>query len=287
MQGQTLTGRATVGLLMLPGARPGYGAQVTRCVEFSKEVAVPVRRREFPSHHVTLMISFGDPLVVGGDDDERRSVNSFVSGLQRESAITERVGHQHGIHVLLNPQSAHSLFGLPMHSLTDVMVDLAAVLGSGSEELVERLAMAKGRRERLTVLRAALAVRMTRGPQPTAAVSWAWDRLRATNGSVRIAELVRQSGLSHRHLVARFREEVGMTPKGVAKVLRFEHSLSLLQHTGAPLAEVAAAAGYYDQAHFNRDFRALSGCAPSVFRAGRSTHTPSTASGQISPRRSR
>jgi transcriptional regulator GlxA family with amidase domain len=87
---------------------------------------------------------------------------------------------------------------------------------------------------------------------------------------VRIEELVKQSGFSHRHLVARFREEVGMTPKSLARVLRFEHSLTMLRQTTAPLAEVAAAAGYYDQAHLNRDFKALAGSAPGAIDGVRS-----------------
>jgi AraC-like DNA-binding protein len=265
MREQTMTGRATVGLLRLRGAH-----QLTRCIGFSKAVAVPTRRRELPSRNVTLMISFGDHLAVVGDDDERRNVGSFVSGLQSESVVTERVGHQHGMHVELSPLAAYSVFGMPMHSLTNAMVELPAVFGNRSAELVERLAGASGWPERFALLRSALAVRMTNGPEPTAAVGWAWHRLRATNGSVRIEELVKQSGFSHRHLVARFREEVGMTPKSLARVLRFEHSLTMLRQTTAPLAEVAAAAGYYDQAHLNRDFRALAGCAPGAIVGVRS-----------------
>jgi AraC-like DNA-binding protein len=206
------------------------------------------------------MISFGDPLVLLGDGDHR-SVRSFVSGLQTESTITERLGHQHGLHVQLSPLAAYSLLGLPMHSLTNVLVDLPAVLGRTSMQLVERLASASDWPERFDLLRAALAARMTNGPEPTPAVVEAWHRLRATNGTARIADLVRQSGLSHRHLVARFREEVGMTPKSLARVLRFEHSLSMLE-SGDTLADVAIAAGYYDQAHLNRDFKALAGCSP-------------------------
>jgi transcriptional regulator GlxA family with amidase domain len=67
-------------------------------------------------------------------------------------------------------------------------------------------------------------------------------------------------------------------------VLRFERSLRLLQHTGAPLAGVAAAAGYYDQTHFNRDFKALAGYPPGALLADRSAAPLTAASGQISPR---
>ncbi len=242
-----------------------------------------MRRRELPGRHVTVIVSFGDPLVLVGDGGHRRGVGSFVSGLQSEPAITERVGHQYGMHLELSPLTAYSIFAVPMHSLTNALVDLTAVLGNGSVELVERLAAARGWPERFALLQAALAVRVTCGPEPTCAVSRAWHRLRATNGTVRIAELARQSGVSHRHLVARFREEVGMTPKSLARVLRFEHSLTMLQQPGTVLADIAAAAGYYDQAHLNRDYQALAGIPPGALLADLAPAV-STPSGQISPR---
>jgi AraC-like DNA-binding protein len=284
VQAGTMTGRATVRLWRLPGVGRGPGELVARCVGFSKTAAVPMQRRELPSRNITLIINFGDALVVVDNDQRRRSLGSFVSGIQSESALTERVGHQHGMHVELNPLAAYSVFGLPMHSLADTVVDLASVLGPAGEELVEHLAGAGGWSERFAVLRKTLVARMTSGPQPTAVVGWAWDRLVATNGSLRIGDLVRQTGVSHRHLATRFREEIGVTPKGLARVLRFEHSLRMLQATETPLAQVAAAAGYYDQAHFNRDFREMAGCTPGAMSHARSALIAPTASGQVSPR---
>lgn len=259
----------TEGRLRLPALGPWPRGYMARCVGFSKGFAEPVRRRELPSRNVTVIISFGDPLVlVGPADKANRSVSSFVSGLQSESALTERLGHQYGIHVELTPLAAHALFGQPMHELTDTLVDLAAVLGRDTGQLIERLAGAANWPDRFASLRAVLAERISSGPQPTAAVASAWHRLRATNGSVRIEQLVKESGCSNRYLAARFREEIGMTPKALARVLRFEHSLDLLRHTEASFADVASAAGYYDQAHFNRDVRALAGCAPGALLLG-------------------
>jgi AraC-like DNA-binding protein len=242
-----------------------------------------MRRRELPGRHITVILSFGDPLVLIGGDGHHRRVGSFVSGLQSEPAIAERVGHQYGMHLELSPLTAYSLFGVPMHSLANTLVELPAMLGNAGVELVERLAAARGWPERFALLQAALAERVTGGPQPTCAISAAWHRLRATHGTVRIDELARQSGISHRHLVARFREEVGLTPKSLARVLRFEHSLSMLRQRGMALADIANAAGYYDQAHLNRDYQALAGATPGALLADVAPAV-SSPSGQISPR---
>jgi AraC-like DNA-binding protein len=257
-----------VGRLRLPAPgseaeRRGAGLAATRCIGFAKTVAEAQRRRELPSRHINLMISFGDPLrLVDGDTGRVRRVESFVSGVQTESALTERLGRQHGMHVELSPLAARALFGLPMDALANALVDLPTIWGRDADSLIERLAYATCWPDRFAILQAASAVRIAGGRAPTPAVAWAWQTMRATNGSVRVHRLVQESGMSHRHFVARFRSEIGVTPKEMARVLRFEHSVHLLQHTSASLAEIAAVAGFCDQSHLNREFNALAGCSP-------------------------
>jgi len=86
------------------------------------------------------------------------------------------------------------------------------------------------------------------------------------NDDVSVAELVAETGYSHRTFLARFRDAAGLAPKTFARVLRSQRAAALL---GArrPLAEVALTAGYSDQAHFTREFAAITGLPPSRFRA--------------------
>ncbi|MDJ0347118.1 helix-turn-helix domain-containing protein [Streptomyces sp. H10-C2] len=116
-------------------------------------------------------------------------------------------------------------------------------------------------------MRTELAMRIALGRSPSTAVAQAWQVLRATNGTARIEHLVAESGMSHRHFIARFRDEIGVTPKQMARVLRFEHAMDLLTRTGASVTGTALAAGYCDQAHLSRDFRALGGSSPGMLLA--------------------
>src|SRR5437763_1374404 len=75
----------------------------------------------------------------------------------------------------------------------------------------------------------------------------AWPRLRATHGRIPIAGLARELGGGRERSVARFREEVGLTPKGAARLLRFARARELAGQR--PWAEVACECGYYDQSH--------------------------------------
>jgi transcriptional regulator GlxA family with amidase domain len=75
-------------------------------------------------------------------------------------------------------------------------------------------------------------------------------------------------GRSGRYLELRFRDQVGVPPKTAARVLRFQHALSVATGSSRPAwSQVAAQCGYVDQAHLNREFRQLAGCTPTELLA--------------------
>ncbi len=75
------------------------------------------------------------------------------------------------------------------------------------------------------------------------------------------------AGVSARQLGRLFARHLGVAPKVAARVLRFQSALrTLMRDPGCSLAEVAAAAGYFDQAHFIRDFRRFTGGVPRGYR---------------------
>ncbi len=157
-----------------------------------------------------------------------------------------------------------------MHELTNRVVELEDLLGPRTALLVERLYDAPGWAERFDVLDAALARRLADTPPPAPEVAWAWDRLHATDGAFPVTALASELGWSRRRLGAAFRDQVGLPPKLLARILRFDRVVARLR-TQDPerWADVAYDAGYYDQAHFNRDFRELAGITPSAFLASR------------------
>jgi AraC-like DNA-binding protein len=97
-------------------------------------------------------------------------------------------------------------------------------------------------------------------------VAYAFDRVLSTGGEVTVGGLAAEVGWSPRHLTDRFRAETGLRVKEAARVVRFDRARRRL-HAGVRLADVAAATGYFDQAHLAREFRALAGVPPSRWLA--------------------
>ena len=104
-------------------------------------------------------------------------------------------------------------------------------------------------------------------------VGWAWQRLLAAGGAVRMSALAAETGWSGRYLTSRFRAEIGLTPKAAARVIRFSRARQLLvrnlteANSEYRLADLAVTCGYFDQAHLAREFRSLAGCPPSQWLA--------------------
>ncbi len=220
----------------------------------------PVRRAEMPGGRIVLVISFGPTLDVDG-----RRFSSFVAGLHDTPALTEHAGEGHGIQAYLTPLGARRLLGMPMREITGQVIELEDLIGRAADELAERLATAPTWSERFTLLERAIAERVLEAPPVAAELEWAWSRLHDTDGAVAIGDLAEELGWSRRHLAASVREELGMPPKALARLLRFERAAARLR-AGAELVDLALDSGYYDQAHFNRDFKQFAGVTPTVYR---------------------
>ncbi len=242
---------------------------VRRYCGYDHACAGTTRRREVAQDEVTIILSLGPELRIGGPGHPSDRYASFVAALTDTFAITEHDGPLRGIEVNLSPLGAHMLFGVAMHELSSKLVrPLDDVLGLEAGELVERLACAPGWRARFAILDRFIIERVQRARRPSPDVDWAWRRLRATGGLLPVGELARELGCSRRHLIGRFREQVGPAPKTAARLVRFQRTIRLLERDeGGRFAEIAQRCGYYDQAHMNREFRELAGTAPGEFVA--------------------
>jgi AraC-like DNA-binding protein len=244
---------------------------VDRYVGYRQEGFAPGLHRGLPSHHLTFIVSLADPVDIAAmpDPGQRPGAHqAFVGGLHAGPALIRHDGNQVGVSLQLTPLGARALLGLPAGALAGSVVDLDDVLGRTAGELVDRLAGATTWADRFAVLDDVLARRLTDAVEPPPETARAWHRLVASGGTVDVRTLAQEVGWSRRHLSERFRVELGLPPKVLARVLRFERARRLLQRPDRPaLADVAAVCGFYDQAHLNRDWRELAGCSPTTWLA--------------------
>jgi AraC-like DNA-binding protein len=259
VMGQMRAYPAGVGLVISEFAPcPALRGVVQRAADY-QERSAPLRRLESPFVGVVLIVNLGPQMIIDG-----RRTGSFVAGLWDRPTVTGHDGEQAGYQLNLDLLGARRLLGVPMRELANRLVALEDVLGPFATELTERLTDAPDGAARDAIAQRLLARRLRGDHGAAPEVAYALARLRATYGAARVEALAAEAGWSRRHLAARFREELGLPPKALARLIRVEHAARGVR-AGEPLADVAYASGYADQPHFNRDFRELVGCAPSEF----------------------
>jgi AraC-like DNA-binding protein len=232
-----------------------------------------VREKVLPTADVVLIFNLGDVQHLVDRDDEASETafrDAFVSGLQERFLITASHHRSWLCGMRLTPLGAYKLFRSPMAGVANRVLHLEDLRGSASLRFADTLRNAPSPLHRFAMLDAFLTERVASAPDASPEVVWAWDRLLATGGAARILDLAGEIGWSRKHLRARFLEQVGLTPKTVGRIMRFQGAVRRIgAATRMNWASLAADCGYADQAHFNRDFRDFAGAAPETYLRAR------------------
>jgi AraC-like DNA-binding protein len=225
----------------------------------------PILRQEVPTTRIPLIVNFGAAWTVAGSArGPAQAHDSFVAGLGERSSFVAATGAASCVQVNLTPLGAFALLRVAMDEIANSVVSLDDVLGDEAALFKERIADARSAQARFALLDDVFLRRMVGAPAVDDDVAWAWNALEQSQGRAPIGWICDRIGRSRRHLAARFREQVGLAPKTVARIVRFERAVSLLGR-GDALADVAFECGYFDQAHLNRDFREFAGTSPASF----------------------
>ncbi|KRB22570.1 MULTISPECIES: helix-turn-helix domain-containing protein [Mesorhizobium] len=224
------------------------------------------RNVEYASLTVPLVISFAEPFAIGlgkapGDNDR---IASFAAGLFAGPVMIESFGAACCVQVNFTPLGARRFFGLPMSELTDSMVVLDDVLGAEGRALRERLGNAPDWASRFDLAEAFVTARLAGAAETPLEIAWAYDRIIASGGRARISSIAEKLGWSRKHLAGGFSNAIGVGPKTLSRIVRFNRALGLSRRQAADWADIAADCGYADQAHLVREFRDLAGDTPTA-----------------------
>ena len=241
--------------------------QLIWCLELDVPGEFGPPERIAPDGILELVFHYRDPLRLryAGEAFAPQPRSSVVSQTRRFIEIAPR-GSVGFISVRFWPWGAYHFLREPLSDLADRLVPAEELWGASVLELEERLAAAPSVSPRFALVEQFLLRRLERHGKAGVeeAVRAVWNR----RGSVRVAELCGELGLSERTLQRTFAAALGVPPRSYARLARFLHACSVLRKGGwNTLTEVGADCGYYDQAHFIGDFKALAGLTPGEFLA--------------------
>jgi AraC-like DNA-binding protein len=219
--------------------------------------------------HQILDIHLAQPYTVrisGGL--AKSSPETFVVGPQTgPRARIFLSGRVHVFTILFQPAGLDRLTGMDMRSLVNEAPVATDVLGRSGSGLADAIRAAPDFIARVGAAEHWLDARLSGRATSDEAINLASCLLVATSGQIRIDDLVRRSGLSASQFQRRFANQVGITPKSYGRLIRFDKALVARRNAPERLwTDILHDLGYFDQAHFIREFHMFAGISPTGFR---------------------
>lgn len=233
----------------------------TALAGFRARAMGPIDMSVVPYPAITLFIDFSDVLLAEDASGELHR-GSVVAGLAPGGVIGGRGGDMELLQVRLSPGVAHAVLGAGCAETGGTLVAFRDIWGRDAPRLHDQLRAASWE-ERFAIAQAALARRVEAGRAVDPEVAFAWRQMVRSLGGARVERLADATGWSRKRLWARFRSQVGLTPKRAAQLIRFDHAAHLLA-AGHSAAVVAAETGYADQSHLHRDVMTFAGVTPTA-----------------------
>ncbi len=237
----------------------------------------PAKERLMPTGEPGIIINMrDDQLRLYACDDLERSDTyglALFSGARTEPFAIHNQQQDRVFGIQFHAAGAFPFFRTPANEMANIAVPLDNLWRGGAGELRERLLAAPTVECMFQAAESLLLSQVVRDLEFHRAVSFALRHFCRTPNAGKIAQVTDKLGLSQRHFIAVFRQQVGLTPKAFCRVRRFQyvlHSIHAASHVD--WAQVALDSGYYDQAHFIHDFRRFSGVTPLQYWESKTPH---------------
>jgi AraC-like DNA-binding protein len=242
-------------------------AEIVASMWFGEGRTAYQRDRILPSGQSQLLINLGPPqyrIEPGPPENRVPFIDLWYSGLHQGPIDTEAPHGNALLGVAFTARGAFPWLGERMDGFSDRIIALADALGDGALRLRERLLNTASTAARFAVVERWLLTRLRPRTVIHPAVRWAVDRIAATGGRLPIEELATQTGFTRKHLASLFQQQVGFSPKSLARVHRFRGALAILNRANGqvPWAALAEQCGFYDQSHLINEFRRFTGFSP-------------------------
>lgn len=233
---------------------------------------------EFDAAHTAgpeIVLPDGCPEIVFNLSDRFRRLDQHKDELQPLALFAGQMIRRVLIHptgrvrlfgVRFHPAGAYPLFDFPMDELSNQIVDLTSCIGRSGTRLEEKVNDAPTFEARIEIFEAYFLKRLGAMRNVNVAASHAVRTIVGCGGRIPVSGLAKRIGISERTLERSFRTCVGISPKMLARIVRFQKLIKLIQNSETPgMLDASLATGYFDQSHAIREFREFSGATPLAY----------------------
>lgn len=251
--------------------RPELQPYIAALWVFESDVGMPRAQQSIaaPNGCPKLIIPYENTLesIANGRYQVTREQGLYFSGNRDSSTLVYSCPRRTGfIGIEFAPHGAFPIFGIPMQETIDTHLDSEVVFGRWGREVREALRNLEGVSHKLKYIQEQLVVPLQRKQLQNGVVDFCVRTLELSDGLVPVKELERKTGFTRQHLDQLFKRHVGLPPKTLAAIFRFQKFYRKWARGLAFEALKEELYGfYYDQSHFTKEFKRMTGYSPRKF----------------------
>jgi len=222
--------------------------------------------RILPDGCTELIIHYGQPFRKIDGNKQKQQETAFVFG-QLDRFIDLIPEKNIGVMgVRFHPWGLNQFIKIPAANLKGEAVSLKDLFGNAEQELVDKILESTNSKQKAGIMDIFL-LNHFKNKASYSRISSIIDQIKQQQGSLSIDRLTSMTGNSERQLERYFYNEIGLSPKSFSRIIRFQNVLRLATRA-RNLTDLALSAGYYDQAHFSREFTDIAGNCPRNYFKG-------------------
>ena len=228
----------------------------------------PVRQRVLPDGCMEMIFHYRDPYRQYFEDGSSIiQPRSFVFGQITKYIEIAPTGSSGIISARFLPEGLCPFINMPVIALENKAVPFAEIFADGTA-LEEQIIKANNNKERIKLIESFLLSKLIEPTTIDAITRSCVEVIFQSQGQIGVVELAGKMKINRRNMERKFITVIGMSPKQLARVARLQSTLKMLdQKKFASLTSLAYENGYYDQAHFIKDFKDFTGMSPKSFYA--------------------
>jgi AraC-like DNA-binding protein len=230
----------------------------------------PTIEKIIPDGFTELIFNYRDVYrAKTGEGSWKLQSPNLLAGQLRTYFYLQNTGVTGSVAIKLKPAALTQLFGLSMGQYLDKIVDLDSFpnpeLGQLKELILAFGDIGRNKQEHqvkqvldnyFTVLHKTASENPLQAPL---------NLIFSSNGMISVADMAEAAGVGERQLERLFKRYIGLSPKYYARIIRFNYIFQLIKSKKSSWAEIVYQSGYYDQSHFIRNFKAITGEDPSSY----------------------
>lgn len=225
------------------------------------------KQKIIPDGCIEMTFNFKDKIKrYTSEEDYILHPNAMIMGQRTKSYFIEPLGDVDTFAICFYPFGFSNFVSQSLDELVDQEKPISELFDAKAAQGLEaKMRKANDTASRIKIIESFLLYELNKKKTLESLVESTVNTLLATNGRQSIREILNDQNSQRRQLERKFRKQIGISPKQLAKVLRLQAALKMMLNQNSSLSEVAYESEYFDQAHFIRNFKEFIGISPKEF----------------------